>query len=122
MGKTIRCPKCKGQNFQVDETWNGNGIHFTISAGVMPDEAESLQWLGKAAEAGHAEAQYTLGFQHANGQGAPSDDEAAMRWFQKAALRLQAAADPSSRLRPWAVRQLTRYGSGTSLTHGQPPH
>lgn len=37
---TLKCPKCRGQNLQVDEVWNGNGIHFTITDGVMPDEAD----------------------------------------------------------------------------------
>lgn len=37
---TLKCPKCKGKNLQVDESWNGNGIHFTILNGVMPDEAD----------------------------------------------------------------------------------
>ena len=46
----------------------------------------------KAAEQGQAEAQYTLGFMYAKGEGVPQDYAEAMKWFRKAAEQGHAEA------------------------------
>ncbi|WP_439830288.1 tetratricopeptide repeat protein, partial [Aeromonas veronii] len=52
----------------------------------MPqDDAQALAWYRKAAEQGHAKAQYNLGVMYGNGQGVPQDDAQAVVWFRKAA-------------------------------------
>ncbi len=46
---------------------------------------ETLRLLRKAAETGHAEAQYRLGMLHANGEGVTLDYREAAQWIEKAA-------------------------------------
>ncbi len=52
---------------------------------VRLDEVEWLEWCHRAAEAGHAEAQASLGSAYANGYTAPLDHAKAMVWYRKAA-------------------------------------
>ena len=52
---------------------------------VRLDEVEWLEWCHRAAEAGHAEAQDSLGSAYANGFTAPLDHAKAMVWYRKAA-------------------------------------
>ena len=53
--------------------------------GVRQDYAEAAKWNRKAAEQGHANAQFNLGFMYATGNGVLQDYAEAMRWFRKAA-------------------------------------
>ena len=46
---------------------------------------EAAKWFRKAAEQGDPEAQNSLGFCYAEGQGVPHDIDEAMRWYRKAA-------------------------------------
>ncbi len=55
--------------------------------GVPQDYAETLKWYRKAAEQGHASAQYNLGFMYDNGRGVPQDYVQAHVWFNLAASR-----------------------------------
>ena len=50
---------------------------------VEIDEVEWLQWCRRAAEAGHAEAQASLGSAYANGYTAPLDHAKAMVWYRE---------------------------------------
>ncbi|MCH5177072.1 MAG: SEL1-like repeat protein, partial [Prevotellaceae bacterium] len=47
--------------------------------------AEAVQWFQKAAEQGHAEAQYALGLCYYRGEGVQKNYAEAVQWFQKAA-------------------------------------
>ena len=47
---------------------------FAEGQGVSQDYAEALKWVTKAAEQGHAKAQYTLGNVYSKGQVIPQDD------------------------------------------------
>lgn len=47
--------------------------------------AEAAQWYRKAADRGHASAQYYLGDAYFHGDGVPKDDAQAVYWFGKAA-------------------------------------
>jgi len=60
--------------------------------GVAKDEAEALKWFLKAAEQGHAEAQFNTGVCYENGQGVPQDYAEAVRWYRKAAEQDEATA------------------------------
>jgi TPR repeat protein len=52
---------------------------------VAKDEVEAAKWFRKAAEQNHAQAQYSLGWCHTNGQGVPKDEGQAAEWYRKAA-------------------------------------
>jgi len=47
----------------------------------------AAEWYRKAAEQGHAEAQYKLGFMYQNGRGVKKDDKQAAEWYRKAAAQ-----------------------------------
>jgi TPR repeat protein len=53
--------------------------------GHTRDVALEAIWYRKAAEQGHAEAQYRLGWGYANGRGVAKDDVQAATWYRKAA-------------------------------------
>ena len=60
---------------------------------VVPEaHAESATWFRKAAEQGHAAAQYNLGAMCANGQGVSKDYIEAVKWLRKAAEQGHAEA------------------------------
>ena len=52
---------------------------YAKGKGVPQDHAEAARWFRKAAEQGHASAQYNLGIMHANGEGVPQDHAEAVR-------------------------------------------
>ena len=54
--------------------------------GVPQDDAEAGIWLRKAAEQGHANAQFSLGMRCANGRSVQQDDAEAVTWFRKAVM------------------------------------
>ena len=56
-----------------------------VAAYQRGDYAEAVKWYRKAAEQGHARAQYSLGFMYYNGRGVPQDYAEAMKWYRKAA-------------------------------------
>jgi len=49
---------------------------------VPLDDAEAVKWYRKAAEQGHAEAQYKLGLSYRYGVGVPEDAAESARWFR----------------------------------------
>jgi len=51
------------------------------------DLALAVSWYRKAAERGHDDAQYNLGFMLILGEGAPADVEEGLRWVTRAALQ-----------------------------------
>ena len=59
---------------------------------IPKDYPNAEQWLLKAAEQGHAEAQYTLGCLYNAGIGVPSDESKAKKWYKKAAAQGHFAA------------------------------
>ena len=56
-------------------------------AGVAPDYAQALSWYRKAADQGHAAAQFNLGIFYASGQAVPRDMAEVARWWQLAAMQ-----------------------------------
>ena len=57
-----------------------------------PYEEKSLAWYRKAAEQGHAGAQFAVGEACRNGSGIPRDKDEALRWYRKAAEQGHAEA------------------------------
>lgn len=51
----------------------------------MSQESEAVKWYQKAAEQGHALAQFNLGVMYSLGRGVPQDDTKAAHWYEKAA-------------------------------------
>lgn len=62
------------------------------SYGVEKDSNEAAEWFRKAAQQGHASAQYELGRMYAEGQGVPKDLVQAEKWFRKGAEQGNASA------------------------------
>ena len=55
--------------------------------GVAENDAEAAKWYRKAADQGHADAQYNLGLMYAQGEGVPEDDVQAYKWWNLAAAQ-----------------------------------
>jgi len=60
--------------------------------GVAKDAEQAVSWYRRAAEAGHADAQFNLGICYSNGDGVAKDAEQAVSWFRRAAEAGHAAA------------------------------
>jgi uncharacterized protein len=58
---------------------------YQSGEGVPQDYTAAAAWYRKAAEQGHAEAQYSLGSIYQNGYGVPEDFSAAASWYRRAA-------------------------------------
>ena len=70
-------------------------MKYDTGEGVPQDDAEAVIWYRRAAEQGHAGAQYSLGRMYDIGRGAPEDDAEAVRWFRLAAEQGHAGAQYS---------------------------
>ena len=53
--------------------------------GVTQDNKEAVKWYRLAAEQGHVDAQYNLGWMYDKGRGVTQDYKEAMKWFRLAA-------------------------------------
>lgn len=67
------------------------GVHFSLSK-FDEDKAQAAEWFKKAAEQGHAEAQFELGFCYFTGNGREKNEVMALKWFQRAAEQGSASA------------------------------
>ena len=81
----------------VEDLLAERGVTVSYEAegrGVPQDEAEAVRWYRRAADQGHAAAQYNLGglYLYAEGRGVPQDEAEATRWFRLAADQGLAAA------------------------------
>ncbi len=65
---------------------------YATGRDVQQDNTEAAKWLRKAAERGHADAQFNLGVMYNNGEGVPEDDIEAVKWYRKAAEQGNALA------------------------------
>jgi TPR repeat protein len=70
--------------FMLNTRWRGDDI--------PQDYTKALFWYTKAAEQGHASAQYNLGVMYDNSVGVPEDDATAVIWYTKAAEQGDASA------------------------------
>jgi TPR repeat protein len=53
--------------------------------GVAQNNVEAVKWFRRAAESGHAEAEYNLGLMLMNGQGVTKDSAEALKWYRRSA-------------------------------------
>ena len=60
---------------------------FQSSKGYAEDYKKAVKWHHKAAEQGHAEAQYNLGFCYEKGKGVKENYEKAEEWYRMAAAQ-----------------------------------
>ncbi|PIX97777.1 MAG: hypothetical protein CO126_06745 [Hydrogenophilales bacterium CG_4_9_14_3_um_filter_63_34] len=67
---------------------NGHFHGFSL----VRDEAQAATWLRRAAQAGHARAQYLLGLLYSRGKGVKQNDAEAEFWFNRAASQAYAPA------------------------------
>jgi hypothetical protein len=75
-----------------DERSNARGLSYAFGRGVQKDEVEAVKWYRKAADQGHAEAQYNLGVCYKNGTGVTKDENEAVKWYRKSAEQGYASA------------------------------
>jgi TPR repeat protein len=61
------------------------GRQYRNGWSVPKDEAESSRWYQRAAEAGHAGAQFVIGGRLLKGVGVAPDVQAALKWLRSAA-------------------------------------
>lgn len=80
-----------GQSRQNGRIWvTGRETEFfesVKSLEVPRDYAEAAKWYRKAAEQGHAGAQYNLGFMYGTGRGVPQNDVEAYVWWSLSAAQ-----------------------------------
>ena len=68
------------------------GEDYYYGRGVEQDYGKALKWYRRAAEQGHADAQFSLGVMYRNGQGIAQDDSEAVKWYRLAAEQGHAKA------------------------------
>jgi len=76
------------------------------------DPAQAAVWYRRAAERGHSDAQYNLGFMYLLGEGVQQDAEAGVRWLKSAAdhgdeTSLRLLADVYREWLPWCSARCT---------------
>jgi TPR repeat protein len=74
------------------ESWYQRGIKYYFGKDAPQIYSEAVRWWRKAAERGHAKAQFNLGCCYRDGQGVPQDYVEAVKWHRKAAEQNLAAA------------------------------
>ena len=83
--------KWKGEslNFAIPAEWIGDLFGVEVAA---EENSTSIQSTRRAAEQGHAGAQYNLGVMYDEGEGVPQDYAEAAKWYRRAAEQGHAAA------------------------------
>ena len=61
------------------------GLLYAKGQGVPRNDAEAVRWTRRAAERGHAGAQYVLGIRYARGRGVRKNTTEFLRWTIRAA-------------------------------------
>ncbi|MHC4258476.1 MAG: tetratricopeptide repeat protein, partial [Planctomycetota bacterium] len=57
---------------------------YSTGQGLPPDDARAVEWLRKAAEQGHLDAQCDLGMMYQSGRGVKRNMNHAIQWWVKA--------------------------------------
>ena len=82
------------------------GIRYYKGEGVPVDDAKAVEWFRKAADQGHTDAQFRLGFMYENGYtGVGKDYKTAVEWLSKAADQGHADAQ-------WKLAAMYEHGLG----------
>jgi uncharacterized protein len=75
----------KAEDGDVAAQYSVGAAYFSGSPGVQKDYKQALDWLTRAAQEGHADAQFKLGSMYYNGYGVTEDRAETMKWYRKAA-------------------------------------
>ena len=75
------------ENIEVDEDDEDIEVNLRDYSETEDYEVEATKWYHKAAEQGHAQAQYNLGKMYEDGRGVQQNSKKAIEWYQKAADR-----------------------------------
>jgi hypothetical protein len=81
------------------------GLMYLQGLGVMPSAETGIEWLTRAAESGHTDAQLSLAIAYDAGQSVPQDYRLAARWMTESASGGNADAQ-------YYLGQYYRYGRG----------
>ena len=65
---------------------------YSQGQGIPRNDKTTVKWLTLAAEQGHANAQFNLGWMYDNGYGVPKNDKVAVKWFTLSAEQGYASA------------------------------
>ena len=77
-------PRAEDRQEDAQALYN-RGLMYLEGKRVPRDYQKAAEWIGKAAEAGHPEAQHDLGLMHYKGRGVELDYQKACEWFARAA-------------------------------------
>ena len=96
------------------------GLWYHAGGCLKPDGTKAVEWFRRAAEQGHADAQYELGLRYYYGyyysvDAIEQDDEEAAQWIQKAAEQGHSRA-------AWWLGDLYAYGRGVAKDTDRAEH
>jgi TPR repeat protein len=88
------------------------GLQYECGEGVDQDYAQAAEYYERAAEQGHALAQYNLAVMYGHGQGVARDEAQSLRWMTRAAQTGNACAQYNIGVRQYLTcRDLKRVGA-----------
>ena len=79
--------KAKGRSGDAEASFTLGEMYYSGKEGVSKDRKEALKWYTIAANKGHVESQYSLGYLYLHGQGTAKNEIAAKKWLKKAAAQ-----------------------------------
>lgn len=88
------------------------GDHYRAGKGLPKNEIEAVKWYRKAADQGHAIAEFNLALCYEQGIGIPRNSEEAFRWYKLAAVHGNIEAQNST-------GYCYEYGEGVSQDYGE---
>jgi uncharacterized protein len=71
-------------------------LHVDGDDGFPQDLEVTRQWYERAAEQGHCQSQYDLGWMMLEGEGGPVDEEGALEWLEACALQDEAISETAA--------------------------
>ena len=75
----------KAKTGNVNAQYTLGGYYFLGSNGVEQSYSKAAYWLERAAEQGHSDAQFNIGFFYSEGKGVEQSYSKAIYWYKKAA-------------------------------------
>ncbi len=70
---------------EIEEWFEKGEEYYFGDDETEPNYKEAIKWYRKAANTGHADAQFSLGYCYLNGLGVATDEDVACKWLKKAA-------------------------------------
>ena len=90
--KLLAGVRAKAEKGDAQSQFELSGSFLFGDYGAAKNEAEAVKWYRKAADQGHASAQFNLGLMYAKGEGVAKDEAEAVKWYRKAADQGHATA------------------------------